>query len=281
MVLTNMLPSQGNGTFVFYIWAEDRQGNHPLGERTITCDNAPHEAVRGDRHADTGRRRDGFDFVNFGWALTPLPKTIPKDGSTMNVLVDGASIGTVTYDNNRPDIQGLFPGLNNSDGAIGFRVIDTTTLANGAAHDLVDGRRQSGGDRRNRQPVLHRVEWRLCGHGSSLDGHAGDRSRDGTACRGAGAGAPRLGSRGAVAVARGREQRAHGDSWRRDRSLRSVARRQPEAHYRGTCGSATDLRRCRSAHSWTRARAGSRGRRAWGSSGPTTWCSCAGPAGGR
>ena len=36
------------------------------------------------------------------------------------------------YNHPRPDIQGLFPGLNNTNGAIGFRVIDTTTLTNGA-----------------------------------------------------------------------------------------------------------------------------------------------------
>ena len=73
----------------------------------------------------------GHSYVNFGWALTPLPKMIPTDGSTIGVLLDGASIGTVTYNNPRPDIQSLFPGLNNTNGAIGFRVIDTTTLTNG------------------------------------------------------------------------------------------------------------------------------------------------------
>ena len=43
-------------------------------------------------------------------------------------------IGTVNYNHERPDIETLFPGFQNtagSNGAIGFRVIDTTTLTNG------------------------------------------------------------------------------------------------------------------------------------------------------
>ena len=119
---------------MFYIWGQDREGNPQLlGTRTITCDNS--HATRPFGAIDTptqGGVASGTNFVNFGWALTPLPKTIPTDGSTITALVDGASIGTVDHNHPRPDIQGLFPGLNNTNGAIGFRVIDTTTLTNGA-----------------------------------------------------------------------------------------------------------------------------------------------------
>jgi hypothetical protein len=133
MVLTNMLPSQGNGTFQFFMWAQDREGHaFLLGTRTMTCANAsatlPFGAI------DTpgqGGVASGSAYVNFGWALTPLPKTIPTDGSTISVLVDGVTAGTASYNNLRPDIAALFPGLNNSNGAIGFRVLDTTTLTNG------------------------------------------------------------------------------------------------------------------------------------------------------
>ena len=133
MVLTNMLPSQGNGTYQFHMYAQDRDGHTTLlGTRTMTCANASATKPFGAIDTPTqGGVASGPSFVNFGWALTPLPKTIPTDGSTISVLIDGASIGTVTYNNNRPDIQSLFPGLNNTNGAIGFRVIDTTTLANG------------------------------------------------------------------------------------------------------------------------------------------------------
>jgi hypothetical protein len=45
--------------------------------------------------------------------------------------VDGTSFGTVNYNHLRPDIQNAFPGLNNTNGAIGFQIIDTTLLTNG------------------------------------------------------------------------------------------------------------------------------------------------------
>ena len=133
MVLTNMLPSQGNGTYQFIIWAQDREGHSVvLGTRTMTCANASATLPFGAIDTPTqGGVASGTNFVNFGWALTPLPKTIPVNGSTISVLVDGVPVGTADYNHPRPDIAALFPGLNNTNGAIGFRVLDTTTLANG------------------------------------------------------------------------------------------------------------------------------------------------------
>jgi hypothetical protein len=136
MVLTNMLPSQGNGTYLFYIWGEDREGNvRLLGTRTITCDNANATKPFGAIDTPTqGGVASGANFVNFGWALTPQQKLIPLDGSTMSVLVDGNPIGNVDYNHERADIESLFPGYQNTtgpNGAIGFRVIDTTVLTNG------------------------------------------------------------------------------------------------------------------------------------------------------
>ena len=133
MVLTNMLPAQGNGTYLFYMYAQDREGHTKLlGTRTMTCANVSATKPFGAIDTPTqGGVASGGSFVNFGWALTPLPKMIPTDGSTISVLIDGISIGTATYNNPRPDIQSLFPGLNNTNGAIGFRVIDTTAIANG------------------------------------------------------------------------------------------------------------------------------------------------------
>lgn len=133
MVLTNMLPGQGNGRYQFWVYARDREGQTKvLGARTITADNA--HATKPFGFIDTPLQGDlasGSEYINFGWALTPLPKTIPPDGSTMTVLVDGAPIGNVTYNNYRPDIASAFPGLNNSNGAVGFKMIDTTQLTNG------------------------------------------------------------------------------------------------------------------------------------------------------
>ena len=103
-----------------------------LGSRVMTCTNA--QATRPFGAIDTpsqGGTASGASYLNFGWALTPQPKTIPVNGSTISVLIDGAAVGTVTYNNFRSDIATLFPGYNNSNGAVGFRVIDTTALTDG------------------------------------------------------------------------------------------------------------------------------------------------------
>ena len=138
MLLTNTLPNQGNGTFVFYVYARDREGSVILlGTRTMTCDNANATAPFGT--IDTPGQGDtinGSSYVNFGWALTPNPKVIPKDGSTLMVYVDGLPLGSPSYNHYRPDVSSTFPGLANSGGPVGFKIIDTTTLTEGL-HTIV------------------------------------------------------------------------------------------------------------------------------------------------
>ena len=133
MILTNMLPLEGNSTYTFLAWAYDREGSATrLGVRTILCENS--SATKPFGAIDTpeqGGTASGSNYVNFGWALTQFPKTIPIDGSTITVLVDGSPVGNASYNHYRPDIAGLFPGRRNSDGAVGFRIIDTTLLENG------------------------------------------------------------------------------------------------------------------------------------------------------
>ena len=73
----------------------------------------------------------GSAYLNWGWALTPQPKIIPFDGSTIHVLVDGVPMGSPIYNLFRSDVSGLFPGLANSGGPVGYRVLDTTALAEG------------------------------------------------------------------------------------------------------------------------------------------------------
>ncbi|MCP5051839.1 MAG: hypothetical protein GY940_32025, partial [bacterium] len=84
MLLTNLLPNNGNGTFVIHAIAMDVNGEtSTLGTKTIHCDNA--NAVKPFGAIDTptqGGAASGSGFVNFGWALTPQPNTIPVDGST-------------------------------------------------------------------------------------------------------------------------------------------------------------------------------------------------------
>jgi hypothetical protein len=133
LLLTNMLPNQGNGTFALSAYAEDREGHATLlGRRTITTTNRT--AVKPFGAIDTpaqGETISGAAYINWGWALTPLPKAIAADGSTINVYIDGALVGPVTYNAYRADIATLFPGYANSVGPIGYRVIDTTQYANG------------------------------------------------------------------------------------------------------------------------------------------------------
>jgi YVTN family beta-propeller protein len=137
MLLTNFLPNQGNGTFTLSIYADDFDGRTTLlGRRAITCTNASATVPFGT--IDTPGQGDtvsGPSYVNFGWVLAAQPvgsgRFIPFDGSTVRLFIDSVLQGPVTYGNARSDIQALFPGYANSDGAVGFRVIDTTTLANG------------------------------------------------------------------------------------------------------------------------------------------------------
>ena len=136
MVLTNMLPNQGNGPYAFFMWAQDQEGHTTLlGTRTLTCANASATKPFGAIDTPTqGGLASGSASVNFGWALTPQPKLIPLDGSTITVWVDGTPVGPVDYNHERADIETLFPGFQNTagpNGAVGFRVLDTTTLANG------------------------------------------------------------------------------------------------------------------------------------------------------
>jgi hypothetical protein len=90
----------------------------------------------------------GAAYNNFGWALTPKPKTIPVDGSTLQVFVDGAPKGHPAYGYARADIQTLFPGLNNTDTGVGVFTLDTTALSNG----------------------IHTVSWSVCDDANACTG---------------------------------------------------------------------------------------------------------------
>jgi hypothetical protein len=133
MMLTNFLPNQGNGTFTLHAKAMDKEGHEvTLGKKTVTIDNA--NAVKPFGAIDTpaqGGIAFGKSYVNFGWALTPQPNTIPFDGSTIDVWVDGVSLGHPVYNQYRKDIAALFPNYNNSNGAVGYYYLDTTPYENG------------------------------------------------------------------------------------------------------------------------------------------------------
>jgi hypothetical protein len=133
MLLTNFLPNGGNGEFTLYAEVTTMDGQQfTLGTKPIICDNA--NAVKPFGALDTptqGGSAPGNAFVNWGWALTPQPNSIPIDGSTLAVYLDGLNLGHPTYNIYRPDISTLFPGYANSDGAAGYFYLDTTPYANG------------------------------------------------------------------------------------------------------------------------------------------------------
>lgn len=132
MMLTNFLPGQGNGTYNIHAYAADKDGHTiSLGTKTITCDNA--KAVKPFGAIDVpgqGATKSGR-FWNGGWTLTPQPNTIPTDGSTINVWVDGVKLGNPAYNQYRDDIAPLFSGYENTDGAGGSFLFDSTAYENG------------------------------------------------------------------------------------------------------------------------------------------------------
>jgi hypothetical protein len=137
LLLTNMLPNRGNGVFNLYAYAVVSDGIQDaralLGVRTIIAVNSSAIAPFGAIDTpDQGATVAGSAFVNFGWALTPQPKMIPFDGSSIAVIVDGVPLGAPAgYNFFRSDVSTLFPGLANSSGPVGYRIIDTTALSEG------------------------------------------------------------------------------------------------------------------------------------------------------
>lgn len=133
MILTNFLPNQGNGTYVLHAIVTDKDSHEvSLGTKTITCNNS--NAVKPYGTIDLPVQGGEVSGViwNAGWALTPQTCMIPIDGSTIWVWVDGVKqTGHPDYNQYRVDIATLFPGLKNSDGAVGAYLLDTTQWDNG------------------------------------------------------------------------------------------------------------------------------------------------------
>jgi hypothetical protein len=148
LILTNTLPDLvgglpfgGNGTFTLHAIAIDVEGkSRTLGARRIIVDNA--HATKPFGNLDTpamGATVSGVVPV-FGWVLAAPGRLIPTDGSTIWVFVDGVPIGHPVYNQCRgaivagrcqDDIATLFPDRANSNGAIGYFMLDTSGLSPG------------------------------------------------------------------------------------------------------------------------------------------------------
>ena len=133
MLLSNVLPGAGNGTFTFSAYVDDVDGHRVLlGRRTVTIDNAAAIRPFGTIDEPTQGQTVSGTILNRGWALTTAGKTIPFDGSTVKVYIDGLLLSPVSaYNRPRPDVKAFFPGLANSDGPEAILSIDTTLLADG------------------------------------------------------------------------------------------------------------------------------------------------------
>lgn len=133
LLLSNVLPNAGNGTFTFSVYADDIEGNHALlGRKTVTIDNAHATKPFGTIDGPAQGQTVSGTILNRGWVLTPAGKMIPLDGATINVYIDGTLVGPVTtYNVPRSDVKAYFPGLANSDGPEARLMIDTTQFADG------------------------------------------------------------------------------------------------------------------------------------------------------
>ncbi len=150
MLLTHFLPNGGNGTYVLHAIATDKYNKTTvLGTKTITISNAT--AVKPFGAIDTptqGGIASGYNYVNWGWVLTPQPNKIPTSGATINVFIDGVKVGHPTYNIYRADIATLFPFYANSNGAIGYFTWNTMPYSYG----------------------LHTIQWSATDNAGNIDG---------------------------------------------------------------------------------------------------------------
>ena len=136
LLLTNVLPNRGVGTYRLHMYATDQEGNQKLlGSRTITCTNAaattPFGAI--DTPAQ-GEVVTSATYNNFGWVLSrPSPRADPPGGGTVRVVIDGAIAGTPAGWTSRSDLSSLFPAslYPGVDSALAVYTFSTAGLANG------------------------------------------------------------------------------------------------------------------------------------------------------
>jgi hypothetical protein len=137
LMLTNFLPSGGNGVFNLYAYATDVDGHTSQlgGPKTITCSNATSIAPFGSIDSPgQGEVIGGAVYNNFGWALSPgLRRADVPGGGLTRVFVDSTDLGTPGGWVARADLQALFPKAqyDGVDNALAVKAIDTTILANG------------------------------------------------------------------------------------------------------------------------------------------------------
>ena len=95
-----------------------------------------HAAVRRHRYADARRHGRGQQLRQLRLGADAESQVDSRSTARRSPSSSTACrVGNVDYNHFRPDIAATFPGLANSNGAVGFRILDTTTLTERAAHD--------------------------------------------------------------------------------------------------------------------------------------------------
>ena len=136
MLLSNVLPNGGNGTYTLSAYAEDIEGRRTLiGQKTVTFDNTNSALPFGTiDQPSQGGNLSGMAAPVAGWVLAQPGRSIPFDGSTIQLLIDGVVQPNIaTYGVARPDVAGFFPfpTYANANGAGAHFILDTRQFVNG------------------------------------------------------------------------------------------------------------------------------------------------------
>ena len=111
MVLSNMLPNGGNGTFTLSAYADDVEGRRSLlGRKTVTFDNTGSPFPFGTIDLPGQGATVAGIYNNQGWVLAQPVRSIPFNGSTIRLFIDGVEQpNAAAYGFARPDVSALFP----------------------------------------------------------------------------------------------------------------------------------------------------------------------------
>jgi hypothetical protein len=135
LMLSWGLFGQGNGTYKFYAFGVDQEGNtSTIGTKTVVISN--NTATKPFGSIDTPAIGGDASGPNFGWGLTPRVNNVATckiQPSGVQVSIDSGPLQPVVYGSDvRADIAGAFTGFSNSAAAGGHYIFDWTTLTNGA-----------------------------------------------------------------------------------------------------------------------------------------------------
>jgi hypothetical protein len=133
LILTNMMPNQGNGVFNLHAHAIDLEGRRALlGSRVIFTQNG--SATEPFGTIDTpaqGETISGVNYPNFGWVLSRVRRADPPGGGFVMAYIDGVAVGTPSGWNKRADLSAAFPNYPGINTALGVLPLDTTAYDNG------------------------------------------------------------------------------------------------------------------------------------------------------